>query len=350
MSNADLARRSAVIFGCSGERLGSAERSFFRDSQPLGFILFGRNCRDPQQVRALVEELRATVDDANAPVLIDQEGGRVQRLGPPHWEKRPTARTLGEIAKQDRTEACEAAWLAGRLIAADLEPLGITVDCAPVLDVPVAGSHDVIGDRAFAGDAEIVSALGRAFCEGLLDGGVLPVVKHVPGHGRARVDSHVKLPDVDEDLEVLRASDFWPFIELNAMPLAMTAHILYRALDAANVATLSRRIVEDIIRGEIGFKGVLISDDISMGALPGRLAERTRRALDAGCDLILHCNGGLEEMKLIASEIEPITPRAIERWHLAEARRSEVKEFDCQHAEQRLRFLTGAEKALALGR
>jgi beta-N-acetylhexosaminidase len=345
LSNANLTPRSPVIFGCGGERLSPEEQSFFQATRPFGFILFGRNCTAPQQVRTLVEELRSTVDDAGAPVLIDQEGGRVQRLGPPNWRQRPPARAIGRLDQCDRSQARHAAWLAGRLIAADLEALGITVDCAPVLDVPATGSHDVIGDRAFSDCADTVTVLGASFCEGLLDGGVLPVIKHVPGHGRARVDSHHDLPAVDDHLAALTITDFAPFAALAGMPLAMTAHILYRQLDPASVATLSPIIVQQVIRDQIGFNGVLISDDISMNALPGPLGERARGALDAGCDLVLHCNGEIEEMKQVGNAVGPLGPLAIERWQSAEAMRRTVQDFDRPRAELELEALVGLEEA-----
>ena len=345
MSNADLTSRSPVIFGCGGERLSPEEQAFFRATRPLGFILFGRNCTAPQQVRTLVDALRDTVDDAQAPVFIDQEGGRVQRLAPPNWQQRPPARTIGRLDKRDRALARRAAWLVGRLIAADLQPLGITVDCAPVLDVPVAGSHDVIGDRAFAQSAHTVSVLGASFCQGLLDGGVLPVIKHIPGHGRSTADSHHDLPEVDDDLAALRITDFAPFAALAGMPLAMTAHIRYRRLDPANVATLSPIIIEQVIRDQIGFDGVLISDDISMNALPGPLGERARGALDAGCDLVLHCNGAIEEMKQVGDAVGSLRSQTTERWRSADAMRGAVQDLDRSSAEQELGALTGFEEA-----
>ena len=349
MSNVDLRSRSPLIFGCEGERLSRRERIFFHGVKPLGFILFGRNCTTPSQVRQLVDDLHDSVDDAHAPILIDQEGGRVQRLSPPNWRQFPPARLIGDLDRHDRRRAQHGAWLLGRLIAADLEPLGITVDCAPVLDVPTAGSHDVIGDRAFADNPDTVAVLGEAFCEGLLDGGVLPVIKHIPGHGRSIADSHHHQPQVDSDTATLGATDFAPFAALCKMPLAMTAHILYRALDPTNVATLSRRIIEQVIRGQIGFEGVLISDDISMAALPGALDERARGALQAGCDLVLHCNGVFDEMNQIGDAVGPFDPRTIERWQSAVAIRREAQDFDRDDAEKELGQLIGSEEALAHG-
>ena len=290
-------RPRAVVLGCAGERLTPEEARFFAAADPLGFVLFRRNCRSRDQVRTLLDDLRGCVGRADAPVLIDQEGGRVARLQPPEWRTYPAA---AAIATLPDPLAVEAAGLAARLIAEDLAPLGITVDCAPVLDLPARNADPVIGDRAFGTEMGRVIRLGRAFCEGLLAGGVLPVIKHIPGHGRARVDSHRACPVVEVNRAVLSHSDFVPFRALSAMPWAMTAHIVFAAIDEAGPATFSRKVIDTIIRGEIGFGGVLISDDISMGALDGTLAERTCRALDAGCDLALHCSGILTEMAEIA--------------------------------------------------
>lgn len=347
MSDAELARRRAVVYGCAGPTLGAEERAFFRAARPLGFILFGRNCRAPAQVRRLVDALRDAVEDADAPILIDQEGGRVQRLGPPHWRRRPPARLFGDLARADAAGAA-AARLAARLIAADLACLGITVNCAPVLDLPVAGSHGVIGDRAFAADGATVAALGRAFCTGLLEGGVLPVIKHIPGHGRARVDSHRELPRVGEPVAAL-ASDFAPFAALNDMPLAMTAHVLYQALDAANPATLSAAVIARTVRGRIGFDGVLVSDDISMNALSGTVPRRAARALAAGCDVVLHGNGDMAEMTSIAEAVGTLAGPSAARWRAAAARRRTPRDFDAEAAERSLRSLTRARIAQAHG-
>lgn len=307
MSDAEVA---ALVFGCAGPTLTDAERTFFCDVNPLGFILFARNCETPAQVSALVGNLRECVGRPDAPVLIDQEGGRVARLRPPHWRSAPPAAVFGAIARRDSAAAVEAVRLNARLLAAELMALGIDVDCTPVVDVPAIGSHDVIGDRAFCGDPETVAMLGRAACEGFLQGGVLPVIKHVPGHGRARADSHVALPVVDATLDDLRETDFVPFAALADMPLAMTAHVLYPAVDADRPATLSPRVIAEVIRGEMGFSGVLISDDIGMGALGGPFAERAAAALDAGCDVVLHCSGDLDEMRAVAEAGRPLSAGA----------------------------------------
>lgn len=336
MSDSSKRPSKAIIFGCAGPRLTAEERRFFAGADPLGFILFARNCVDPAQLRALVAELRAAVGRVDAPVLIDQEGGRVQRLGPPHWPKRPPAAVFAGLAKRDREAGGAAARLNARLMAADLHDAGISVDCAPVIDLPVPGAHDVIGDRAHGDTPELVAALGRAVCEGLIAGGVQPVIKHIPGHGRARADSHVELPVVDTTLAELRRSDFRPFVALNAMPWAMTAHVLYRAIDGARPVTTSRHAIETIIRGEIGFDGVLLSDDVSMEALKGTLAERARAVLAAGCDVAIHCSGKLDEMRVIAAEVSRLSAEAERRVARAAAIAQTPEPADLPALERRL--------------
>ena len=329
----------AIVLGCAGERLSPEERRLFAAFDPFGFVLFRRNCRDPDQLRALIAEMRDAVGRPDAPVLIDQEGGRVARLQPPHWRRYPAPARIGALPD---TQAAEAARLGARLIADDLAGLGITVDAVPVLDLPVSGADPVIGDRAYGSEPERVARLGRAVCEGMLAGGVLPIVKHIPGHGRAQVDSHRDLPRVDAAREILVASDFAPFRTLSAMPWAMTAHIVYTAVDPDAPATFSPTVIDDVIRGHIGFDGVLISDDISMGALKGSLGERTRRALDAGCDLALHCNGVLAEMEEVVEATTPVSPAAQARLGRAEAlRQHSAQAFDRQAAEARFAELLG---------
>lgn len=341
-SGASLSDRSgsgtarAAIYGCAGPALTARERRFFEDADPVGFILFARNCENPDQVRALVEALRATVAREDVLVLIDQEGGRVSRLKPPHWPARPAAERFVEIACRDRAKGIEAARLNARLMARDLADLGINVDCAPVLDVLQPETHDVIGDRAYGEDPEMVATLGRAVAEGLMDGGVLPVIKHIPGHGRATVDSHEALPVVDADRATLDRVDFAPFRALADMPLAMTAHITYRAIDPQNPATLSPRLVADVIRGAIGFDGVLMSDDLSMKALAGTLGERVRRSLGAGCDVVLHCNGRLEEMEAVREATPPLLPEGARRLARAFTRIEPPRAFDGAAAERAL--------------
>jgi len=289
---------SAAIYGCSGHRLTAEERAFFAETRPWGFILFRRNVDSPDQVKALVDELRDSVGRADAPVLIDQEGGRVQRLGPPHWPKYPPGSAYLK-AVNDPMAARELVRLGARLIAHDLRELGITVDCVPVLDVPVPGAHDIIGDRAYAQDPATVTRLGRAAAEGLLAGGVLPIIKHIPGHGRAFADSHHDLPVVETDLATLDAWDFAPFKALSDMPMAMTAHVVFTAVDARRPATTSKKGIR-LMREHLGFSGLIMSDDLSMQALSGTLTERAEQSLKAGCDVVLHCNGDLGEMRQVA--------------------------------------------------
>ena len=326
----------AVVLGCAGEALLREERQFFSEADPAGFILFRRNCASPDQVRRLVDALRDSVGRADAPVLIDQEGGRVARLRPPHWRTYPSAAQIGGLPDPI---AAEAARLGARLIADDLAQLGISVDCLPVVDLPIAGADAVIGDRAYGHDCARVAQLARAVCDELIEGGVLPVLKHIPGHGRAEVDSHLSCPVVQAGYDELCHSDFAPFRALAAMPWAMTAHIVYRAIDAVP-ATLSRKVIAEVIRGEIGFDGVLISDDLSMRALGGGIGERAERALAAGCDLVLHCNGRLDEMEEVAAASAPITPAAVARLDRGEALRLQppnggAAEFDRDEAERR---------------
>ena len=290
---------AACILGCGGPHLTLGEAAFFREVQPWGFILFGRNIETPEQVRALVADLRASVDRPDAPVLIDQEGGRVQRLRPPHWRRYPPARAYVEHDP-------ELAWLGGRLVAHDLAGVGINVDCAPVLDVPAPGAHDIIGDRAYADDPARVARLARAFADGLMAGGVAPIVKHTPGHGRAGADSHLDLPVVGEARTKLEAVDFQPFRALADLPMAMTAHVVYTAIDPLRPATTSPVVIGEIIRGMIGFDGLLISDDLSMKALSGDFTSRARDALSAGCDVVLHCNGDMDEMKAVTAGVRPL--------------------------------------------
>ena len=332
----------AVVLGCSGERLTASERDFFAAADPVGFILFRRNCSSPGQVRDLIASLRGCIGRDDAPVLIDQEGGRVARLRPPHWRRYPSPACLAALP--DPTAAM-AARLGARLIADDLAGLGITVDCLPVLDLSVSGADPVIGDRAYGRDPERVARLAGAVCAGLLEGAVLPVVKHIPGHGRARVDSHYDCPRVETSFEELARTDFAPFRALAAMPWAMTAHIVYSAIDPTAPATVSSRVVAEVIRSEIGFDGVLVSDDLSMRALGGGLGERTRQALAAGCDLALHCNGDPGEMAEVVKAARPISPLTAARLERGEALRrgSSTNGFDRAEADARFdALLTGA--------
>jgi len=313
-----LSNPKAVIYGLAGTRVTPEEHRFFAAAQPLGFILFGRNIEAPAQVRDMTAALRGAVGRADAPVLIDQEGGRVQRLKPPHWRAAPPAARFGALYRRDAAAGLEAARLNAQLIAMELIALGITVDCAPVLDLAFPGAHDVIGDRAFDSDPAIVAALGAAFCDGLRAAGVMPVIKHVPGHGRALVDSHRALPTLDEPADVLVATDFAPFQRVGGGAgsercWAMTAHIVCEAFDAGAPVTQSARAIAAVIRGAIGFDGVLLSDDLSMEALAGDLATRAQTALAAGCDVVLHCTGDMEEMRAVARAVGPLSDAAAAR-------------------------------------
>jgi beta-N-acetylhexosaminidase len=295
----------AFVSGCAGTELTGEEKVFFAVEQPLGLILFKRNCDSPDQVRALVDDFRTVVGRRDAPVLIDQEGGRVRRLRPPNWPDYPAARVLGDIAAEDAEKGVRAAWLLGRLMAADLRDVGITVDCTPVLDVITPGASDAIGNRSFGGDPAQVARLGRAVADGLIAGGVAPVVKHIPGQGRAAVDSHYVLPVVEADLETLAETDFAPFVALADLPAAMTSHTVFAAVDPMNPATTSPAVIRDIIRGRIGFDGLLLSDDVSMNALAGDHRERGKAIFDAGCDIVLHCSGRIDDMRAIA-DVAPL--------------------------------------------
>lgn len=314
-------RPAAALFGCKGLTLSAEEKTFFSRINPLGFILFSRNIDEPGQVRELVAALRACVGRADAPVLIDQEGGRVQRLRPPHWRQAPAAAEIAALG----AAAGEAAYLNARLIGRELADLGITVDCAPVLDVAHGETHAVIGDRAYSDDPARVAMLGRAVCDGLRAEGVHPVIKHIPGHGRARADSHLELPRVDARLADLEALDFAPFRALADEDWAMTAHIVYDAIDPEAPATCSRAMIAGTIRDDIGFSGLLMSDDLSMKALDGDFADRTRAALQAGCDMVLHCNGDMGEMSGIANALTLLSEAAWERFRAAETRRHAAK-------------------------
>ena len=331
---------TSLVLGCGGPTLTASERDFFREVRPWGFILFGRNVESPDQVRGLTEALREAVGREDAPVLTDQEGGRVQRLRVPHWAACPPARAYGRLAEIDLALGLEAASLGGRLIAHDLLSVGITVACAPVLDVPAPDADPVIGDRAFADEPAGVAALGRAFAEVLLAGGVLPVVKHTPGHGRATTDSHCEAPLVTADLEMLESRDFAPFRALADMPMAMTAHVVFGAVDPGRPATLSPAVIGAVIRGRIGFDGLLLSDDIGMGALSGPLVGRTEAALAAGCDLVLHGSGNLAQMAAAAGGARPLRGATRRRADAALARRRRSPEpLDAPAARARLAAL-----------
>ena len=308
---------TAMILGCAGTELGRDEAAFFADADPWGFILFRRNVESPDQVRRLTDALHAAVG-WEAPILIDQEGGRVQRMGPPHWQKYPPGEAYLK-ATNDPLAARELARLGARLMAHDLKAVGVNVDCVPVLDVPVPGAHDIIGDRAYARDPATVTQLGRAAAEGLLAGGVLPVIKHMPGHGRAFADSHKELPTVHADFETLDAWDFAPFKALSDMPIAMSAHVVFTAIDRKRPATTSKKAVK-LMREHLGFEGLLLSDDLVMNALSGTLTERAEAALKAGCDAVVHWNGDMAEMKQVAAGVGKLKGKAARRASAALAR------------------------------
>ena len=330
----------AFITGVSGTVLTAAEREFIRGMRPWGFILFKRNVEAPDQVSALVDELRNCLGDADAPVLIDQEGWRVARLGPPHWPVYPPGAVFGALYDLDPALGLAAARLSSRLIAADLTDLGVSVDCLPLADVPVAGADAVIGNRAYGTEPAKVAAIARAVTEGLEQGGVLPVLKHIPGHGRAAADSHFRLPTVDTSKEELERTDFAAFQPLADLPMAMTAHVVFSALDPAQPATTSATIIRQVIRGVIGFQGLLMSDDVSMNALAGSIAERTRAIVNAGCDMVLHCNGKLDEMRDVARETPELADEALDRARRALALRRAPAPFDRQAARAELDALT----------
>lgn len=308
-----MTESKAMIIGCAGTALTEDEVAFIEREQPWGLILFARNIGAADEIRALTAHFRSLTGRTNAPVFIDQEGGRVQRIREPITQRYPSGAQISAVYRRDPAAGLRAARVMSRLHAADLLALGINADCMPVLDVPVEGAHDVIGDRAYGKDPETVTALGREAAEGLLEGGVLPVIKHVPGHGRAFSDSHKALPVVDTPLDALRAHDFPPFRALAGMPMAMTAHVVYTAIDPEQPATTSAIVVNDIIRGEIGFDGLLMSDDVSMRALSGDFRARTASIFGAGCDVALHCNGVMDEMLAVAARTPPLQGRALER-------------------------------------
>src|SRR5689334_13897631 len=320
--------RRAFITGVAGLTLSADEQAFIRAAKPWGFILFKRNVETPAQLAALVQELRNVAEFPDAPVLIDQEGGRVQRLGPPHWPVYPPGEVFSRLYDVDSPVGLQAARLSARLIADDLLQLGITVDCLPLADVPVPGADAVIGNRAYGTEPAKVAAIARAVTDGLKQGGVLPVLKHIPGHGRATADTHFRLPTVDTPESELKATDFAAFRPLADLPMAMTAHVVFSAIDAAHPATTSATMILRVIRGQIGFQGLLMSDDVSMNALAGSLAERTRAVFAAGCDVVLYCHGRLDEMREVAAETPELADRALQQARDALAMRKAPLSFD----------------------
>jgi beta-N-acetylhexosaminidase len=326
----------AFITGIASTALSAAERAFIHTERPWGFILFKRNIETPGQVALLVDELKKCTGRTEVPVLIDQEGGRVQRLGPPHWPVYPPGAVFGKLYDIDETLGLSAARLSARLIAADLWELGINVDCLPLADVPVAGADAVIGNRAYGTEPGKVAAIASVVTEGLREGGILPVLKHIPGHGRATTDSHLRLPTVDTPKNELEKTDFAAFQPLAGLPMAMTAHVVFSVLDPVHPATTSATIINQVIRGVVGFQGLLMSDDVSMKALSGSIAERTKAIFSAGCDMVLHCNGDLEEMRDVAAETPELSGKALERANQALASRRRPQPFDRSAARAEL--------------
>ncbi|MDR6819079.1 beta-N-acetylhexosaminidase [Neorhizobium sp. 2083] len=314
-----MSESKAMILGSSGPTLTADEVALYRDERPWGFILFARNCVEPAQITDLVASMRDAIGRPDAPVLIDQEGGRVQRIRPPMIERYPSAAVLGELYRQDRDKGLRATWLMSRLHAFDLMKFGINVDCLPVIDVPVEGASNVIGDRAYGFDPKTVAEMGQAAADGLKAGGMLPVMKHMPGHGRGMADSHHELPVVTVSRTELEAHDFLPFIAMKDELMAMSAHIVFTAIDPDEPATISRKVIDEIIRGHIGFDGLLMSDDTSMNALKGTIGERAARIVGGGCDIVLHCNGVMDEMKAVVKEAIPLAGDALRRARAVEA-------------------------------
>ncbi len=295
----------AAVVGIAGQILSADEVALLKQFPPAGVILFGRNIGDPVQLKALISALRAVLP-AQAVLIVDQEGGRVARLRPPHWTAHPPAAAIGTLYARDPVAGRRAAWLHGALIGAEAGVMGFDVVCAPVLDVRWAGASDVVGDRAFSDDPVAVAALGAAMAEGLLAAGAQPVGKHAPGHGQARADSHLALPIVAK----LEQADLAPFRENAWLPWMMTAHVLYTRLDKKWPATLSPRVIDQVIRQKIGFGGVLASDDLAMGALSGPPAERAVAALAAGCDLALYCPGDFAATEAVLRACPELTGAA----------------------------------------
>lgn len=331
----------AFITGLSGPVITADELAFLRDAEPWGLIVFKRNVQSPEQLLTLTTAFRDAVG-RDAPVLVDQEGGRVQRLGPPHWPAYPPGAVYGVVYDRDPAAGLEAARLGARLIAADLTAVGIDTDCLPLADVPVAGADAVIGDRAYGTVPDKVAALAGAVAEGLLAGGVLPVLKHIPGHGRATADSHLKLPVVETDRATLEKTDFAPFRALADLPLGMTAHVVFSAIDPVAPATTSAIMVGEVIRRFIGFSGLLMGDDVSMGALSGTISERARASLDAGCDMVLHCNGDLAEMKDVAAAVPVLEGLPAGRAEAALRRRTTPEPMDRARMRRDFAGLIGA--------
>jgi beta-N-acetylhexosaminidase len=323
---------SAFITGLAGLKLDAHEAAVLRAARPCGVILFARNVADPGQVRRLCEDAGDAIG-SDILVLVDQEGGRVRRLTPPHWREVPAAAAYGRLYADDAAQACRIARAAAQLTAAELGACGINTNCVPVLDVPAPGSHDVIGDRAYGAAVGQVAALGRAVAEGHIAGGVLPVMKHVPGHGRATKDSHLELPVVTAPMAELERTDFAAFRACADLPAAMTAHVVFEAVDRDRPASASARVIADIVRGATGFSGLLMSDDLGMRALEGTIAERACAVLAAGCDLALVCSGNLADTEAVAAVVPQLGGAALARFERARATIDRRQSFDIAEAE-----------------
>lgn len=335
-----MQRLTSAIYGCSGLELTDWEASFFKDQRPFGYILFGRNIESPAQVQELTIALREASGDPDAPIFVDQEGGTVARFKRPHFRHPPAPRRFMELAEKCLELAAEAAWLNARLMAEELKELGINANCAPMLDVVQPTAHEFLRQRALGSDPETVATLGRAVSVAFRDGGIAPCIKHAPGHGRAKADSHHDLPTVDVSTEDLEREDFKPFLALMKEPMLMTAHVIYRSLDPEAPATQSSKIIRGLIREEWGYNGLIITDDINMNALEGSIEDRSRRALEAGCEVICHCNGDRSDMEAVARASIALEADALD--HALRARdiaNKEPKPFDRLSAEERLKEL-----------
>lgn len=328
--------RSALIVGLSGEQLSEPEQRFLASARPAGIILFARNCSHPDQVRALVSQALEAIASDDTLVLIDQEGGRVRRLRPPHWRELPAAAAFAAVHNTDPSRALAAARLGAEITARDLRAIGINTNCAPVLDLRIPGAHDIIGDRAYGATPDEVAAMGRAVAQGYIAGGVVPVIKHIPGHGRALADSHLELPVVGTPRAELEATDFAPFRALADMPAAMTAHVVYTAVDPALPASTSAKVTAEIIRGHIGFDGLLMSDDLGMKALTGDMRARAEAVIRAGSDVALHCSGDMAEMEQAAAGAPALEGAGLRRFEVAIAVTRRCEELDIAAAEAAL--------------
>lgn len=326
-----MAAPLSCIIGLSGLRLKKSESVFLRDANPWGVILFARNVESPEQLTKLTGDIRGAMG-RNTLIFVDQEGGRVQRLRPPHWRNFPSGDDYARVYRQDRDAGLRACYLGHRLIADDLRAVGITSDCAPVLDLPQPGADPIISDRALGNTVGDIIDMAHAAMAGLMSGGVAPVVKHIPGHGRATVDSHKALPKIDSDRDTLEASDFVPFRKLNDAPMAMTAHAVYTH-SSRSAVTVSKHSLTDLIRKTIGFDGLLMSDDLDMKALSGDLTRKTERALSAGCDIALQCSGRLADSVKVAKGAKTLAGQAFARAIIADNCADHISAFDRKSVE-----------------